>query len=344
MLIAVRNDVMKETQSKQIPWEHSALTNRFYFRPPTAKSVGADSNSERWMALQTAPASTSFTPDDFQRVSSQARQKGILLPEFTVRQVGDEVAEANRRFVGVWVTNSHGLGGVNGRQFMVMVTNVDARGYVVGHIARGPPTALSLAQTLPAGHFPSQIANGAVAIKLGTGPMSASLDGRDRLMLLEQLNDGRQVTTVLDRVWSLVAPGSTLVAAEFNLVAPEAVGSPTTRSLSRQQLIDTYDRWLEKQVKTLIAGKGTNTYLTGRNPKAFAMCIDWGTSTPDVFVRVRWGNATNGGNDTRDEVRARALSNCRANAQTTCTCAIVHENGKRATDPPSDWLLKYASQ
>jgi uncharacterized caspase-like protein len=31
ILIAVRNDVMIETQRKQVPWEHSALTGRFYF-------------------------------------------------------------------------------------------------------------------------------------------------------------------------------------------------------------------------------------------------------------------------------------------------------------------------
>jgi formylglycine-generating enzyme required for sulfatase activity len=31
LLIDVRNDVRKETQNKQIPWEHSALTARFYF-------------------------------------------------------------------------------------------------------------------------------------------------------------------------------------------------------------------------------------------------------------------------------------------------------------------------
>src|SRR5262249_47665515 len=31
LLIAVRNDVRKETQNKQVPWEHSALTGRFYF-------------------------------------------------------------------------------------------------------------------------------------------------------------------------------------------------------------------------------------------------------------------------------------------------------------------------
>jgi Caspase domain/TIR domain len=32
MLIAVRNDVMRETQRRQVPWEHSALTGRFYFK------------------------------------------------------------------------------------------------------------------------------------------------------------------------------------------------------------------------------------------------------------------------------------------------------------------------
>ena len=34
ILIAVRNDVMKETGRKQVPWEHSALTGRVYFTPP----------------------------------------------------------------------------------------------------------------------------------------------------------------------------------------------------------------------------------------------------------------------------------------------------------------------
>jgi uncharacterized caspase-like protein len=33
MLIAVRNDVMKATDHRQVPWEHSALTGRFYFNP-----------------------------------------------------------------------------------------------------------------------------------------------------------------------------------------------------------------------------------------------------------------------------------------------------------------------
>jgi uncharacterized caspase-like protein len=34
LLIEVRNDVIKETQRKQVPWEHSALTGKFFFSPP----------------------------------------------------------------------------------------------------------------------------------------------------------------------------------------------------------------------------------------------------------------------------------------------------------------------
>jgi uncharacterized caspase-like protein len=41
MLIAVRNEVMKETDRKQVPWEHSALTGRFYFNEEGEKQAPA---------------------------------------------------------------------------------------------------------------------------------------------------------------------------------------------------------------------------------------------------------------------------------------------------------------
>ena len=55
ILIAVRNDVMKETQRKQVPWEHSALTGRFYFgsapktaSPPPVAPVRVSEAAEAW--------------------------------------------------------------------------------------------------------------------------------------------------------------------------------------------------------------------------------------------------------------------------------------------------------
>lgn len=51
ILIAVRNDVMRETDRKQVPWEHSALTGRFYFHPAQVaaqlREREATSNSPR---------------------------------------------------------------------------------------------------------------------------------------------------------------------------------------------------------------------------------------------------------------------------------------------------------
>jgi uncharacterized caspase-like protein len=56
ILIDVRNDVMKETQKKQVPWEHSALTGRFYFNrsaavaapaPPAAPAPQASATTAR---------------------------------------------------------------------------------------------------------------------------------------------------------------------------------------------------------------------------------------------------------------------------------------------------------
>ena len=57
ILIAVRNDVMKETQRKQVPWEHSALTGRFYFNrtveAPAPQSLARPSEAaEAWSAVR----------------------------------------------------------------------------------------------------------------------------------------------------------------------------------------------------------------------------------------------------------------------------------------------------
>ena len=50
ILVAVRNDVMRETQRKQVPWEHSALTGQFYFSsaPVQAQSNEAE-RAWRWV-------------------------------------------------------------------------------------------------------------------------------------------------------------------------------------------------------------------------------------------------------------------------------------------------------
>lgn len=54
ILIAVRNEVMKSTQRKQVPWEHSALMARFYFGPPPATPASQGSSAEEiaWVLVK----------------------------------------------------------------------------------------------------------------------------------------------------------------------------------------------------------------------------------------------------------------------------------------------------
>jgi hypothetical protein len=59
ILVAVRNEVMRETDRKQVPWEHSALTGRFFFAtdsekqaPAPASHVLAREAFEAWSATR----------------------------------------------------------------------------------------------------------------------------------------------------------------------------------------------------------------------------------------------------------------------------------------------------
>lgn len=54
MLMAIRNDVMQDTGHRQVPWEHSALTGRFYFNP--AADAGASLPAADTRAREAAEA------------------------------------------------------------------------------------------------------------------------------------------------------------------------------------------------------------------------------------------------------------------------------------------------
>ena len=53
ILIRVRNDVMRATERKQVPWEHSALTARFFFSPPDASVTKQATDEESlWASIK----------------------------------------------------------------------------------------------------------------------------------------------------------------------------------------------------------------------------------------------------------------------------------------------------
>jgi phosphate transport system substrate-binding protein len=78
MLIAVRNDVMRETQRRQVPWEHSALTGRFYFSP--GAGAPAAQPSAPVAPAAPPPAIAALPPQGTARTPAIIAGAGALFP------------------------------------------------------------------------------------------------------------------------------------------------------------------------------------------------------------------------------------------------------------------------
>ena len=78
MLVAVRNDVMRETDNKQVPWEHSALTGRFYFNPAAVEA-----------ATPRAPAAPSTAREAFEAWSLTMDTTNLTVLKAFIARYGD---------------------------------------------------------------------------------------------------------------------------------------------------------------------------------------------------------------------------------------------------------------
>jgi phosphate transport system substrate-binding protein len=77
ILIAVRNDVMRETQRRQVPWEHSALTGRFYFSPGAGAPAAQPSAP---VPAPPPPAIAALPPQGAVRAQAIIAGAGALFP------------------------------------------------------------------------------------------------------------------------------------------------------------------------------------------------------------------------------------------------------------------------
>jgi uncharacterized caspase-like protein len=106
MLIAIRNDVMKETDGRQVPWEHSALTGRFYFSPEAAGDTGP-------RVAAVAPAATAH--EAFEAWSATMETTNLTVLKAFIARYGDtfyaelaraRIAELRRQGMGTSTTPS----------------------------------------------------------------------------------------------------------------------------------------------------------------------------------------------------------------------------------------------
>ena len=89
ILIGVRNDVMKETQNKQVPWEHSALRGRFYFDLASAATSATAASP-----LPRAPSQLSEASEAWDRTKDTTTV--AVLEAFVKRYEGTYYADVGR--------------------------------------------------------------------------------------------------------------------------------------------------------------------------------------------------------------------------------------------------------
>jgi hypothetical protein len=140
ILIRVRKDVMKETQNKQVPWEHSALTGRFYF------SAGV-----RPAAFSGVTARGLFDATRAKELKAFADQRNLPLPDFEIEVPGANVPVDLRRFIGIWVAERDVPN--DRRANMLIATRIYKDGKLDGYWLYGPPAPTSRFQ-YPASLFP----------------------------------------------------------------------------------------------------------------------------------------------------------------------------------------------
>ncbi len=156
ILIAVRNDVMTVTQRRQVPWEHSAMTGRFYF-------VAAPQARPQTPATPNAPASPP-QPSEAERAWNLAKDTTniALLESFIARYKGTFHADLARARID---------------ELKAKLATATIPPAPRSQQPAAPPAALSTPQVAPSA-IPANPANrfGAIAYSPSTGAHGWSYD------------------------------------------------------------------------------------------------------------------------------------------------------------------------
>ena len=130
ILIAVRRDVMQQTQRRQVPWEHSALTGKFYFGASPAKPASAETT-------------TSSTADN--QASMTRSVAAVEVGDFATHPAADEELtwlkiKIERNFVDFFV--ERGLKTTHRSSTLASSSGSAMR--IVGALERNSPTSVDL--------------------------------------------------------------------------------------------------------------------------------------------------------------------------------------------------------
>lgn len=192
-----------------------ALPRPWYFGAPARWAAAAivvlaltlaSSPAGRWAP---APPRNLLSGADVSHLAKLAADKELPLPAFRITSLAEDVPDAIRRFVGVWVSDTGWM--YSDRQFMVIVTNVTQGGRVSGYFVNGPSKPYSRNPGQPAFsmNFKGHINDGTLRYDGYVGMYLANLDRAGSMEFKLIFQDGVTTKASLKPVWTLPKSGRT---------------------------------------------------------------------------------------------------------------------------------------
>ena len=158
-----------------------------------------------------APPRDLFSGADVGHLAKLAAEKELPLPAFHITSLAEDVPEAIRRFVGVWVSDTGWM--YSDRQLMLIVTQVTKTGRVAGYFVNGPSKPYSRTQG-PAFsmNFKGHINDGTLRYDGYVGMYLAILDPEGMMEFKLIFQDGVTTRAKLKQIWTLPKSGRTEAA------------------------------------------------------------------------------------------------------------------------------------
>jgi DNA-binding winged helix-turn-helix (wHTH) protein len=148
---------------------------------------------------------------DARQLAQLAAEKELPLPAFRITSLAEDVPDAIRRFVGVWVSDTGWA--YSDRQFMVIVTSVTKRGDVSGYLVNGPSKPYSRTQGPAfAMAFKGYINAGTLRYDGYVGMYLANLNREGNMEFKLIFQDGVITKAGLKQIWTLPKGGPTEAA------------------------------------------------------------------------------------------------------------------------------------
>jgi DNA-binding winged helix-turn-helix (wHTH) protein len=192
-----------------------ALPRRWHLGGPARRAAAAivvlaltltSSPAGRWAP---APPRDLLSGADARHLAKLAAEKELPLPNFHITSLAEDVPDAMRRFVGVWVSDTGWQ--FSDRQVMVIITNVTKSGRVSGYFVNGPskPYSRNPGQPAFAMNFKGHINAGTLRYDGYVGMYLANLDPGGGMEFKLIFQDGVTTKASLKPIWTLPKSGRT---------------------------------------------------------------------------------------------------------------------------------------